>query len=601
MSAIEKVHARQILDSRGNPTVEVDVALASAATGRAAVPSGASTGEFEAVELRDGGEAWGGKGVTKAVANANGELAGAVKGLDASDQEAVDRAMLAADGTPNKGRLGANAILGISLAVAKAAAADAGQPLWRHLGGSDAHVLPVPMMNVLNGGVHADNKVDFQEFMIVPAGAPTFSEGLRTGAEVFHALKKTLHDRGPGHRRRRRGRLRAGPRLERGGAGGPDRGHRGRRLHAGRRRGDRPRPATSEIFDAGAYRLEHEGRDLSPDELAGYWAEMADRYPIVSIEDGMDEEDWDGWKALTDRIGERVQLVGDDLFVTNTERLKRGIELGVANSILIKVNQIGTLTETLEAIAMAREAGYTAVMSHRSGETEDTTIADLAVATGCGQIKTGAPSRSDRVAKYNRLLRIEEELGGGIVPLGLPQARAGGEPRAGRRVSRGRRAQETSPCGRPRHHPLGPRRAGRPARYPRRDPRPLYLPGQALAGAVTHGAAPEAGAADPQRGERHAEAAPPRPAQPRHARERGEAARNGQGGRAQLCDREPPAQLRRASKGWRRGAVRGLPPYGWQSRASVHDPPPRPTVLSPASVRPGRSGCAASGRCRPDR
>jgi len=411
VSAIEKVHARQILDSRGNPTVEVDVALASGATGRAAVPSGASTGEFEAVELRDGGEAWGGKGVTKAVANANGELANAVTGLEASDQEAVDRAMLAADGTPNKGRLGANAILGVSLAVAKAAAADAGQPLWRHLGGEDARVLPVPMMNVLNGGAHADNKVDFQEFMVVPAGAPSFSEALRTGAEVFHALKKTLHDRGLG--------------TAVGDEGGfaPDFGSNEEALQslmegieaAGYTAGEDVAialdPATSEIFDAGAYRLEHEGRDLTPDELAGYWAEMADRYPIVSIEDGMDEEDWDGWKALTARIGERVQLVGDDLFVTNTERLSRGIDLGVANSILVKVNQIGTLTETLAAVAMARDAGYTAVMSHRSGETEDTTIADLAVATGCGQIKTGAPSRSDRVAKYNRLLRIEEELG----------------------------------------------------------------------------------------------------------------------------------------------------------------------------------------------
>ena len=412
MSAIETVHARQILDSRGNPTVEVDVTLASGAGGSAAVPSGASTGEFEAVELRDGGEAWGGKGVTSAVANANGELAEAVKGLDASDQEALDRAMIAADGTPNKGRLGANAILGISLAAAKAAAAEAGQPLWRHLGGDDAHVLPVPMMNVLNGGAHADNKVDFQEFMVVPAGAPSFSEALRTGAEVFHALKRTLHDRGLG--------------TAVGDEGGfaPDLGSNEEALQmliegieaAGHTPGEDVAialdPATSEIYTEGVYRLEHEGRDLSADELAAYWAEMAERYPILSIEDGMDEEDWDGWKALTDRIGERVQLVGDDLFVTNTERLGRGIELGVANSILVKVNQIGTLTETLEAIAMAREAGYTAVMSHRSGETEDTTIADLAVATGCGQIKTGAPSRSDRVAKYNRLLRIEEELGG---------------------------------------------------------------------------------------------------------------------------------------------------------------------------------------------
>jgi enolase len=412
MSAIEKVHARQIVDSRGNPTVEVDVTLTSAAFGRAAVPSGASTGEFEAVELRDGGDAWGGKGVSQAVANANGELAEAVTGLDAADLEAVDRAMLAADGTPNKGRLGANAILGISLAAAKAAAADAGQPLWRFLGGEDAHVLPVPMMNVLNGGAHADNKVDFQEFMVVPAGAPSFSEGLRMGAEVFHALKKTLHDRGLG--------------TAVGDEGGfaPDFGSNEEALQAliggieaaGYTPGDDVAialdPATSEIFSGGSYELEHEGRSLSPEEMARYWADMAGKYPIVSIEDGMDEEDWDGWKALTNQIGDSVQLVGDDLFVTNTERLGRGIELGVANSILVKVNQIGTLTETLEAIEMAREAGYTAVMSHRSGETEDTTIADLAVATGCGQIKTGAPSRSDRVAKYNRLLRIEEALGG---------------------------------------------------------------------------------------------------------------------------------------------------------------------------------------------
>ena len=412
MSAIEHVHARQIVDSRGNPTVEVDVTLAGGATGTAAVPSGASTGEFEAVELRDGGEAWGGKGVLRAVANANGELADAVTGLDAGDQEAVDRAMLAADGTPNKGRLGANAILGISLAVAKAAAANAGQPLWRHLGGEDARVLPVPMMNVLNGGAHADNKVDFQEFMVVPAGAPSFSEALRTGAEVFHALKATLHDRGLG--------------TAVGDEGGfaPDFGSNEEALEAllqgiegaghvpGKDVVIALDPATSEIFEGGAYELEHEGRSLSPGDMAAYWAEMAGRYPIVSIEDGMDEEDWDGWKALTEQIGDRVQLVGDDLFVTNTERLGRGIELGVANSILVKVNQIGTLTETLEAIAMARDAGYTAVMSHRSGETEDTTIADLAVATGCGQIKTGAPSRSDRVAKYNRLLRIEEALGG---------------------------------------------------------------------------------------------------------------------------------------------------------------------------------------------
>ena len=411
MSAIEKVHARQILDSRGNPTVEVEVGLASGASARAAVPSGASTGEFEAVELRDGGDAYLGKGVTTAVANANGALAEAVVGLDAGDQEAVDRAMIAADGTPNKARLGANAILGISLAVAKAAAAEADQPLWRYLGGEGANTLPVPMMNVLNGGAHADNKVDFQEFMIIPCGAATFSDALRTGAEVFHSLKKTLHERGLGT---------AG-----GDEGGfaPDLESNEAALQmliagieaAGYRPGDDVAialdPATSEIYDGSVYSLEHEGRKLSSDDMAAYWAEMAGRYPILSIEDGMDEEDWVGWKTLTDRLGDTVQLVGDDLFVTNTERLKRGIDSGTGNSILIKVNQIGTLTETLEAIRMAHDAGYTAVMSHRSGETEDTTIADLAVATGCGQIKTGAPSRSDRVAKYNQLLRIEEALG----------------------------------------------------------------------------------------------------------------------------------------------------------------------------------------------
>jgi enolase len=410
LSSIERVHGRQILDSRGNPTVEVDVLLKSGAAGRAAVPSGASTGEFEAVELRDGGDAWAGKGVTKAVGNVNGELAEAVHGLDPADQEALDRTMIELDGTPNKARLGANAILGVSLAAAKAAAAEAGSPLWRYLGGEAAHVLPVPMMNVLNGGAHADNKVDFQEFMIVPVGAPTYSEGLRTGVEVFHALKRTLHDRG----------LSTAVGDEGGFA--PDLDSNEAALEmliagieaAGHRPGDDVAialdPATSEIFKNGAYVLEHEGRTLSSEEMADYWAEMASRYPIVSIEDGMDEEDWDGWKALTERIGADVQLVGDDLFVTNTERLQRGIEQGVANSILIKVNQIGTLTETLDAMRMAEEAGYTAVMSHRSGETEDTTIADLVVATGCGQIKTGAPSRSDRVAKYNQLLRIEEAL-----------------------------------------------------------------------------------------------------------------------------------------------------------------------------------------------
>jgi len=411
MSQIERVHARQILDSRGNPTIEVEVGLRSGAHGHAAVPSGASTGEFEATELRDGGQLWSGKGVTRAVANVDGEIARAVSGMDAADQQALDRAMIALDGTPNKSRLGANAILGVSLAAAHAQAVEEGLPLWRYLGGEAAGVLPVPMMNVLNGGAHADNKVDFQEFMIVPCGAASFSECLRAGAEVFHALKRTLHERGLG--------------TAVGDEGGfaPDLSSNEEALKmlvagieaAGYTPGEDVAialdPATSELYRDGAYVLEHEGRKLSASELADYWAELAARYPIVSIEDGMDEEDWDGWRTLTQRLGERVQLVGDDVFVTNTERLKRGIDTGVGNSILIKVNQIGTLTETLEAIAMAREAGYTAVMSHRSGETEDVTIADLAVATGCGQIKTGAPSRSDRVAKYNQLLRIEEQLG----------------------------------------------------------------------------------------------------------------------------------------------------------------------------------------------
>jgi enolase len=411
VSSIERIHARQILDSRGNPTVEVDVLLKSGAAGRAAVPSGASTGEFEAVELRDGGERWAGKGVSQAVANVNGELAEAVRGLDPADQEALDRRMIELDGTPNKGRLGANAILGVSLAAAKAAAAETGEPLWRYLGGEAAHVLPVPMMNVLNGGAHADNKVDFQEFMVVPVGAPTFSEGLRMGDEVFHALKRTLHDEG----------LSTAVGDEGGFA--PDLDSNEAALQAlmrgieaaGLRPGDDVAialdPATSEIFENGVYELEHEDRSLTSAQLVDYWSDISSRYPVISIEDGLDEEDWDGWKLLTEKLGERIQLVGDDLFVTNTERLRRGIESRAANSILIKVNQIGTLTETLAAIRMAEEAGYTAVMSHRSGETEDTTIADLAVATGCGQIKTGAPSRSDRVAKYNQLLRIEEALG----------------------------------------------------------------------------------------------------------------------------------------------------------------------------------------------
>jgi enolase len=413
MSQIERIHARQILDSRGNPTLEVDVELRSGARGRAAVPSGASTGEFEATELRDGDEPWEGKGVTRAADNVDGELAEAVTGMDGADQQAVDETLIAVDGTASKSRLGANAILGVSLAVAHAQAAEEGLALWRYLGGADACVLPVPMMNVLNGGAHADNRVDFQEFMVVPYGASTFSQCLRMGAEVFHALKRTLHERG----------LSTAVGDEGGFA--PDLSSNEDALKmlvagieaAGYRPGEDVAialdPATSELYRDGAYVLEHEGRTLGATELADYWSELASRYPIVSIEDGMDEEDWDGWRTLTERLGARLQLVGDDVFVTNTQRLRRGIEAGVANSILIKVNQIGTLTETLRAIAMARDAGYTAVISHRSGETEDVTIADLAVATGCGQIKTGAPSRSERVAKYNQLLRIEEQLGAG--------------------------------------------------------------------------------------------------------------------------------------------------------------------------------------------
>ncbi len=416
MSGIVSIHARQILDSRGNPTVEVEVALESGARGLAAVPSAASTGEFEAVELRDGGDAWAGKGVSRAVANVNGEIAEALQGVDAGDQAALDAKMIELDGTPNKGRLGANAILGVSLATAKATAMLAGEPLFRYLaalyGGEEPRVLPVPMMNVLNGGAHADNSVDFQEFMVVPAGAGSFSECLRVGTEVFHALKKSLAASGHSTSVGDEGGF--APNLESNEAAL-------QAVLAGvEAAGYTPGsdvfialdPATSEVFDGGAYALEHEGRSLSPEEMAAYWESACSRYPIISIEDGMDEEDWDGWKLLTEKLGDRVQLVGDDLFVTNPERLRRGIEVGVGNSILIKVNQIGTLSETLEAIRIAAQAGYTTVISHRSGETEDTTIADLAVATGAGQIKTGAPSRSDRVAKYNRLLRIEEDLGG---------------------------------------------------------------------------------------------------------------------------------------------------------------------------------------------
>jgi enolase len=411
MPTIERIHGRQILDSRGNPTVEVEVSLDTGAVGRAAVPSGASTGEFEATELRDGGERWAGKGVSRAVHHVNDEIARALEGARATEQGAIDRTLVDLDGTPNKSRLGANAILGVSLAVAKAAAVEAGEPLYLFLGGTAETTLPVPMMNVLNGGAHADNKVDFQEFMVVPAGAPTFAEGLRMGVEIFHALKGTLKSRGLG--------------TTVGDEGGfaPDLDSNEAALEvlmtgieaagyaAGKEVFIALDPATSELYEDGSYVLEHEGRSLSASELADYWAGICERYPVVSLEDGMAEEDWDGWRTLTERLGAGVQLVGDDLFVTNPERLRRGIEAGVGNSVLVKLNQIGTLTETLETIAIAKDAGYTTVISHRSGETEDTTIADIAVATGAGQIKTGAPSRSDRVAKYNQLLRIEGELG----------------------------------------------------------------------------------------------------------------------------------------------------------------------------------------------
>jgi enolase len=410
VSTIEFVIGREVLDSRGNPTVEVEVVLESGAGGRAMVPSGASTGQFEAVELRDGGERYGGKGVLAAVENVNGEIADAIEGLDCFEQRAIDRIMCDLDGTDNKGRLGANAILGVSLAVAKAAAAELEMPLYRYVGGTNAHVLPVPMMNVLNGGAHADNNVDFQEFMIMPIGAPSFAEALRWGTQTYHVLKKVLHDRGLSTAIGDEGGF--APNLESNEAAVQV------LLEAIEKAGFAPGDdialaldvASTEFFAEGSYRLAGENRTLSASEMADLLAGWCDRYPIVSIEDGMAEEDWAGWKALTERLGTRVQLVGDDLFVTNTQRLARGIDEGVANSILVKVNQIGTLTETLESVELAHSRGYTAVMSHRSGETEDATIADLAVATNCGQIKTGAPARSDRVAKYNQLLRIEEDL-----------------------------------------------------------------------------------------------------------------------------------------------------------------------------------------------
>ena len=411
MSIIEQVIGREVLDSRGNPTVEVEVLLDSGAVGRAIVPSGASTGTFEAVELRDGGDRYGGKGVERAVANVNGEIAAILEGADALDQRGVDLALIDADGTPNKARLGANAIVGVSLATAKAAADELGLPLFRYVGGSDAHVLPVPMMNVVNGGVHADNSIDFQEFMIMPVGAASFSEALRWGVETYHALAGVLKKRGLS--------------TSVGDEGGfaPNLGSNEEAVQVlvqaiestGRAPGTDVAiamdPATSEFYRDGAYVLAGEGRTLSPDEMVAYWVDLVGRYPIVSLEDGMAEDDWDGWAALTSAVGDRIQLVGDDIFVTNEERMRRGIDAGIANAVLIKFNQIGSLTETLGTMSLANRSAYACVMSHRSGETEDTTIADLAVATNCGQIKTGAPARSDRVAKYNQLLRIEEMLG----------------------------------------------------------------------------------------------------------------------------------------------------------------------------------------------
>jgi enolase len=408
VSRIAEVGARQILDSRGNPTIEAEVWLESGAFGRAAVPSGASTGVHEALELRDGGSEWGGKGVGRAVENVRGEIAAAVRGIDAADQAGLDRRLVELDGTPNKGRLGANAILGVSLAAANAAAVDAEVSLFRHLGGADARTLPVPLLNVVNGGAHAQNSIDLQEFMLVPAGASSFSEALRVGAETFHALRGVLHERG----------LSTGVGDEGGFAPDLDSSEEAIEaiLEAAERAGHRDRvaialdPASTEFYADGVYRFE--GREADGGAMADFYASLAERFPLVSIEDGVAEDDWEAWRTLTSRLGGGLQLVGDDVFVTNPDRLRRGIEEGVANAILIKVNQIGTLTETLDAIRLAQSNGYAAVISHRSGETEDTTIADLAVATNAGQIKAGAPSRTDRIAKYNQLLRIEEELGG---------------------------------------------------------------------------------------------------------------------------------------------------------------------------------------------
>jgi enolase len=424
MTAILDIVGREILDSRGNPTVEVDVRLEDGSFGRAAVPSGASTGAHEAVELRDGGKRYGGKGVEQAVAAVNGELFDALVGLDAEDQIKIDRMMIALDGTPNKARLGANAILGVSLAVAKAAADASGLPLYRYVGGANANTLPVPMMNVINGGVHADNPIDFQEFMIAPVGASSFKEGLRMGAEIFHALKKSLHDAGLNTNVGDEGGF--APNLK-----SPDEalGYISKAVEkAGYKLGDdiffALDPASTEFFKDGKYVLEGEGKSLSPDDMVKVYADLAKRYPIFSIEDGMAEDDWAGWKAITEAVGKTVNLVGDDLFVTNVKRLQQGIDTHTANAILIKVNQIGSLTETLDTVQMAQRSAYKAVMSHRSGETEDSTIADLAVATNCGQIKTGSLARSDRLAKYNQLLRIEERLGAAAVYAGRSVLRA---------------------------------------------------------------------------------------------------------------------------------------------------------------------------------
>jgi enolase len=412
MSAIIDIHGREILDSRGNPTVEVEVTLESGASGRAAVPSGASTGAHEAVELRDGDKSrYNGKGVLNAVEAVNGELSDALSGIEGSDQVGVDTMMIDLDGTANKSRLGANAILGISMAVAKASAAEADLPLYRYVGGVNARLLPVPMMNIINGGAHADNPIDIQEFMIMPVGATSCGEAIRTGAEIFHMLKKLLHEGGHNTAIGDEGGF--APNL----ASTDD--AIGFVMRAIEKAGYTPGDdvvlaidaASTEFFKNGKYELEGEGKSLSPDQMVRYWEDLIGRFPIVSIEDGMSEDDWDGWKSLTDIIGKRVQLVGDDLFVTNPTRLSDGIARGVGNAILVKVNQIGTLSETLDAVEIAHKAGYRAVMSHRSGETEDATIADLAVATNCGQIKTGSLSRSDRLAKYNQLLRIEEGLG----------------------------------------------------------------------------------------------------------------------------------------------------------------------------------------------